>query len=92
MKKTLVLLLFLAGCGTPKPPATGGTHYTTPAVITVNPGNGKAIACYGIVTIEQVDPRTYDIYWTDAQHKEHVIRGVHDVEVTDPAPGDITCK
>lgn len=89
MKKFIVLVLFLVGCGGPTVPALG-THYDAPAVI-ITPGN-RATACSGVVTIEQVTPNTYNIYWVGADHKTHVIRGVHDVEVTYPPPGDTTCN
>jgi hypothetical protein len=91
-KKFLAAVLLFAGCSTaPTVPTTGGIHYDAPAQIIVNPGNGRAIACYGVVTIEQIEPGTYDIYWYDRDHKLHVVRGVHDVEVTYPPPGDKTC-
>jgi hypothetical protein len=89
MKKFLAFALVLLGCGVTVP--TAGTHYSTPALI-LSPGGGRTTACYGVVTIEQVTPGTYNVYWIGADHKTHVIRGVHDVVVTYPPPGDTTCS
>ena len=93
MKKTLlVFLLVLVGCGSSKPPAGGSlTHYSTPALITVNPGNGTAHACYNEVVIEQITFNTYNVYWTDEKHKDHVVKGIHDIGVAFLPPGDTTC-
>ena len=35
---------------------------------------------------------TTNVYWIDSHHKTQVIRGVHDVVVTFPPPGDTSCK
>jgi hypothetical protein len=94
MKKALlVFLLVFAGCGTStKPPASGSLiHYSTPALITVNPGNGTAHACYNEVVIEQVTFGTYNVYWTDERHQDHAVKGVHDIAVAFLPQGDATC-
>jgi hypothetical protein len=93
MKKALlVFLVIFAGCGTSRPPAGGlFTHYSAPALITVNPGKGTAHACYGEVIIEQVTYGTYNVYWTDEKHRDHVVKGIHDIGVSFLPPGDTTC-
>lgn len=93
MKKALLFfLVIIVGCSSVKPPAGGSlTHYSTPALITVNPGNGTAHACYNEVVIEQVTYGIYNVYWTDEKHQDHVVKGVHDIGVAFLPPGDATC-
>jgi hypothetical protein len=81
VKKFLVFALVLLGCAKP----VAGLHYATPAHISTD--SGEASACRDEVVIEQVVYGTYNVHWTDSDHKKHVVR-THRIVVTDPLVGE----